>query len=249
VLHAQAVFAADENHVLLERLKGGLSTKALKLHMNIDRVPLFILTSNKILEPIISRTAQEPIFDPLDADRLLSDLGRSSVSVAELTGSRMGISAATKRANCSLLETIRLMLEGELKWVGRLREERGFRALLIDSDELRTKVALPPMPGIVPSALCRILGIRGSAIKRIIEAGLLKTEMTINPANRCPQEVVPPTALKEFTSVYVSLRDIARQKGHLSARVTLKELADLGVHPDELISSFGAYMFLRSDIA
>lgn len=249
VMHAQAIFKVEENRVLLERLQRGVSTKTLRDRMNIDRVPLFILTSNEILRPIIGRATQDPVFDPEDADRLLEDLGRAGVAVSVPTARQVGVSAATKRANCSLVETIRIMLAGELRWVGLLEGERGFRALLIDADELRAKVALPPLEGFVPSALCKKLGIRGSAIQQMIQSGILETIVVVNPVNRCPQVIVPPAAYEKFVSAYTSLRDVSFQKGHLSARRTLKELMSSGIHPDPQILSFGAYVFLKSDIA
>ena len=248
VVHVQATFNADDNRLLLERLRRGISIKALRGHMNIDRVPLFILTSNEVLRPIIGRTTQDPIYDPHDADSLLTDLARDSVAVSQPTERRVGISAATKRANCGLIETVKLMLAGELTWIGRLDGEQGFRALLLDADELRAKVALPPMEGIVPSSLCKKLGIRGSAIQEMIRSGILETALAVNPVNRCPQVVVPLEAYEKFVSTYISLRDIALQKGHLSPRKALKELTDLGVLPDAQMLSFRAYVFLKSDL-
>ncbi|MDB5529199.1 MAG: hypothetical protein JWR51_2302 [Devosia sp.] len=248
VVHAQAVFKADENESLLDRLRRGMPAIALRKYMHIDRVPLTIITTNRILSPIVSGNNVEQLFDSRDADQILADLGRGAVSVVEPAGNQVSVSMATRRANCSLLETLRLMLAGELTWVGLLDREEGYRALLIDHQELRQKVALPPLEGLIPSAIIRKLGIRGDAVQKIISSGHLSTLAGINPTKRCPQRVVPFEAFDRFNATYISLRDVARQMNQASARKALALLANDDIFPVREFQSYGAYLFLRSSL-
>lgn len=248
VVHAHAIFKADENEALLHRLQRGVPAIALRKYMHIDRVPLATITTNRILSPIVHGTSVEPLFDPNDADQLLAELGHGAESVIQPIDSQISISMATRRANCSLLEALQLMLAGKLTWVGVLEREQGYRALLIDHRELRQKAALPPLEGLIPNAIIRKLGIKGDAVQKLIASGHLSTVLGTNPANRCPQRVVPFESFDRFTSTYVSLRDVARQMNQASARKALALLANDDIRPVREFQSYGAYLFLRSDL-
>ena len=85
-------------------------------------------------------------------------------------------------------------------------------------------------------------------VTALIARGHLPSRVEVNPANRCPRQVVRQEDLDEFMGRYVSLHAAAMERGvhHLRLKSVI---ADAGIRPPFDPKDVGATFYERSSIA
>lgn len=171
--------------------------------------------------------------------------------MADPEGHFAAIPGAAKRACCSAMEIVRLVLDGTLQNLGRDPAVEGYLSLLVDVEELRGHVRLEVAPVGVPLRQAeRRLRTSTAVIDALIAPGpngeppILPSERVINPVNRCPQVVIPFAALEAFDREYIGLMPLAKDTGihHVQLR---KRLDEAGVAPAFEPGRVGARSYLR----
>ncbi|WP_274426868.1 hypothetical protein [Chelativorans sp. YIM 93263] len=120
---------------------------------------------------------------------------------------------AVRKANCKAVEILDLLLAGKLERAFRDANERGYMAVLVDPDELREKTMLEDHGGLSLREVEHQLGTKTQVVKALIEHGYLPARTAVNPINRCPQTIVMPEDLARFQRSYVSLMNLAKERG------------------------------------
>jgi hypothetical protein len=187
------------------------------------------------------------MFAPEDLDDFLTRLGAGAAEVAAVGPNQSDIPTIAKKACCGTAEIVQAILDGRLVPKGRLASERGFMAVLLDLDEVRTLFRGAELDGLTALALAKRLGVADRVTARLIGGGYLRTVTAINPINRCPTVIVPTEEVERFEREFVSLFSLAKQRG-AHFRVLKKALEAAGVRtafdPDEV----GPTFYRRSQI-
>jgi hypothetical protein len=158
------------------------------------------------------------------------------------------IPRAARRACCSAMEIVKLVLDGAPIWIGRDSKQRGYLSVRVDVDEIRAAVRLPDDGGLSLRQTAIRLSTNDGVVQRLIDRGYLRVRMAINPVNRCPERVIDPAEIDRFRATYISLHLLARaRRAHLPH--VARELARAGIAPAIQRAAVGATFYFLSDLA
>ena len=216
-------------------------------YLDISRAHLNHLLNAGYIKPIVEADDLDALFDPQDLDAFLANLKDNAEIVTEPTPDQMPMIEAVKRACCGVPEVLSLLLATKLDWVGMLKGERGYNAILVSLSEVKAKTELPPLDGITVDAITDDFGISERAAKQLIQIGALPIVTATNPKNRCPVKIVPNDEYRRFKHRYVSLRDLSRDSGRWPRHIP-PELAARGIYPIPELREVDAYIFLREQL-
>jgi len=234
-----------DNHVLFDAsiaqalheagVFDGLSLKDIETYTGAGRVQVKLLFDAGILKPVTGQdeNSDTPInisFARKDVDAFLENLQQDAQPVDAAGDGQFNIPQTVKRANCSTIEIIQMILARELDWVGRLPSENIFNSILIDLDEIKRKTRLPELDGLTTEQVCDSMNTTNRVVVALIEHGILQTERRIHPIKRCPIDIVTTTEFERFQATYVTLFELAKERGvhHLQLKA---ELEGRGIKP------------------
>jgi len=60
----------------------------------------------------------------------------------------MDLREAARRACCSVVQVVHLILDRQMAWVGRHTPNKGFASMLVKLDEVKDRVASQALPGL-----------------------------------------------------------------------------------------------------
>jgi hypothetical protein len=226
-LDHHVLFDAAQAEPLLANAKGALCQSEIGGYLNAARSQVQVLIDEGFITPFV--TASGSIgrygFVKAELDRFLAQLFLGASEVASSTGSQHTIPSAAKHANCRIAEVIQLILERKLKFVGRNVSERGFLSVLVDADEIKTRVRGKEVDGLPLYKAVRHLGTSERVAKALIELGVLRTKREINPQNRCPTDFIIRSDLDAFRENYATLFQLSGETGvhHLAIRDAFNE--------------------------
>jgi hypothetical protein len=234
ILAAKSLIPPDhqdchDNHLLMDAAKvqtlyddgiiTGLTQKDVEVYLGAGRVQTKLLVDAGIVVPAISTTdlsdhSAWSSFPKKDLDAFLARLMQDAITVASAGKGQHNIPGAARRANCSAIEIVRMILDRKLSWVGRLTTKEKYMAVLVNVDEIKAKTqTLPPLDGLTAQQVQKALKTTHAVVRALIEHEILKRERRINPVNRCPVTVVPVAEFERFQNTYVSLTTLAKERG------------------------------------
>jgi hypothetical protein len=230
--------------------KDTIDNKQAQELVNAPRVHWKILVDGGYVKPHVKAGQKEGLQFRFRREAIVSFvecLLSSTVPLANPDDSLCRIPDAAKRANCSAAEILDLLLAGKLERACRDPLERGYMAVLVDPEELRRKTMLAGHGGISLREVERSLKASTYVVKALIEHGHLPARTAINPVNRCPQMIVMPEGLARFQQTYVSLTNLAKERGQHFSRVK-RELCESGMEAALDPSVIGSTFYRRSDV-
>jgi hypothetical protein len=213
----------------LDDLSSAMSLKQAAVYINAPRPHDRLLLDAEILIPFVRGGAdgiKDHAFSRRDLDAFL---GRLLAGAEE--GSADGLEnllGAARKANCSAMEIVRLVLDNRLQHRRLDCTATGYLSLLVDPSEVIELVRLPEHGGLSLREVERELGTTTAVVSALIEGGHLASDRRINPVKRQPQTVVYPESLAAFRRIYVSLHDLAIV-GHQNPGALKRQLADAGI--------------------
>lgn len=122
-----------------------------------------------------------------------------------------------------------------------------YLSLLVDIQELRSRVRGPDHGGYTAVALKDRMQTTDRVARKLIAEGHLKSVTVVNPINRCPTVIVPSEEVERFEAEYVSLFALARRQGR-HHMVVKKDLDAVGVRPAMDPEKIGATFYRRKRI-
>jgi hypothetical protein len=267
ILDAKGVLPAGheelhDNHVLFDAAKAqalqdagvfdGLTHKDIETYLNTGRVHAKLLVDAGLLRPAVhwNEISDEKAwfsFARKDLDDFMARLQDGAIPVDQPAADQFDIPAAAKRANCSAMEIVRMILDKKLAWTGRLTTAEKYMAILVDLAEIKAKTHGEPLTDPTPHHVQKALKTTHAVVKALIEHEKLITEQQIHPINRCPVTVVPAAEFERFKKTYVSLTELAEERGLHPLKV-LKSLEKDGVKPALDKTVFHATFYCRSDL-
>lgn len=226
-----------------------MSLKAAGIFLNAPRVQIRMLFEQGFIKPFVvgGKQVRSHAFSRSDLEAFLARLLDGAVPVAALTPDHANLPDAGRQACCSAAEIVKLILDGRLRWVGKLEGETGYLSTIVSVDEVRSCVRLDDHGGISLRQVEKRLQTGTNAVKALIRDGHLPAREAVNPTNRCPQTIVTPGDLADFQATFVSLTEVAKERG-VASRAMMRILREAGVgfafDPDVLEGHF----YRRADL-
>jgi len=210
-----------------------LTLTDLETYLGAGRVQARLLVESGILRPAIG--SNEPDlrsygFLKKDMDAFLEALEADAVPVESADENWLDIPAAAKRANCSSMEIVKLILKRELVWIGKFQGKHGYFSILVKLEEIKAKTRLGELDGLTATEAQKTLNTTWEVMRGLSELGLLKFVERINPVNRCPVKVVLRSDFETFKETYITHFQLCRERQVHHIRLT-KQLAAEGILP------------------
>lgn len=253
----RTLFEAEPAAPFLTNLARSMSAEEASDYGGIPRTAWELLVAHGFIRPVAPASGgggSYAVFARAEIDGLLGRMMRSAVPMKasrawplpkhELTS----IQSAAKKAKCSIIEIVRLLIEGQLGNVGIKEGAKEFRAIMVDVDEVRRRMVRPGLKGLSLREVERRLGTTTVTVKSLIDGEHLEAVTEINPVSRCPQTVVMPDVLLAFMENYVSLSRLSRER-RMQIAVLKRELDEAGIEPAFDLGEKAARFFSRIQIA
>jgi hypothetical protein len=242
------LFDAERAATVVRKSSGALSLPAAGKCLNASRKQTEMLAQNQFIEPYLPARALS-IRDRYATDELDAFLDRLFAGAEAVRKRRSGmvhIPTAAKRACCSSADIVRLILDRKLSWTGKAAGQRGYLSLLVNVEEVRTKVRRPDHGGLTKVEVMKRLHTTSAVLSALIKHGHLTTLPVINPVNRYHQVVISLEEFDRFNREYVSLYVLTQEQGkHFT--VVQKALDQRGIEPAFKPRKIGATFYWRSD--
>lgn len=264
VLRASGVLPPDSDHLsdnlvtfrlsagepIIEMLQNVITLKQAETYINAGRVHTKLLADHGFIQPVEGHDRLElgdQRYDRRELDEFIRRLSANAVWVKEPEGPQLTIAAAAKRACCSAMEIVKLILDHQLGWVGSWTATTGYHSILVDVSEIKRLTHGEYGDNLTMRQAADLLRSTDRVVSVLVERQLLATESRINPINRCPYIAVPRKSIEGFKAQYASLHELARSRGqHMPA--LKRELAMRGVEPAWPPNQVGASFYERAAI-
>lgn len=243
--HRVTVEASDIQE-MVEALKQALSTPQVELMTGIPRIPLKVLIADGHLPTITGSTGKayaKHRFSEIEVQRLMERLFEGTVSVTNPEERQVSVQRARNIACASNSQILSLIMDGKLKWKGRLVGTSDYAGLLVDADEI-TRIVRSDVQknGLTKLELKKFIpGMGRDSIARFIRDGLLETVEEFNPEARRMSTVISRSSAQKFLDTYVSLGELSQKSGlhHKQVRKLLRTAKiEAAFDPDEYQSFF-----------
>ncbi|WP_279483307.1 TniQ family protein [Aureimonas sp. SK2] len=223
----RVVFPAAVADSLSGKVLGAMTLAGAARYLGVPRPNDRALLTSGVIDPLVSTSHRGPlknVYSVADLDRLVERLHADASPIDASETHLVPILSAAKKANCSVMEVVQLLLDRRLRAVRIKPNLKPFPSIAVDPKEVGTLVRGPEHGGMSLREVMRRMGTNDSVVKALVDAGHLPSKRAINPTNRCPQTVVLEPDLFEFSARYVSLMNLAKELGvhfrRLSAEIT-----------------------------
>nr|WP_320188517.1 TniQ family protein [Agrobacterium rosae] len=155
---------------------------------------------------------------------------------------------ATRRANATQGEILKLLIQRKLVRVGVDNEVHGIRGLLLDPSEIALHTRLPNHGCLTLDEVRIAMTTSWYVVKALISEGYLVTRSERNPVTRMRQAVVDPAELARFRSEYITFDGIMAERN-----ITRPKLVSLlkmnSIKPALPVETIRASFYRRLDVA
>lgn len=224
-------FDAGSALAALSRLTAPMGMDEVEQVLGLPRMAP--LVRDGLLEPLRDhrrRRLGKLEFAREDVESLLSrTLGRALHTSAMPKGC-CDLHGAARKAKCRLAEIVTLLRDGRLMHVYRLPVGEGLGSLAVSVAEVSGLVRGEAHHGLAEWRIVDRLHVHRKAVRRLIEKNILPAHVVRDPVNRCPVRVVSETDVRSFEEQYVSLINLAKERG-VHFRALKSDLDARGIRP------------------
>jgi len=217
------VSALDQS---LRDLKDSLGPKDLQTYLNCPRVQTKLLIEGGYLKPVFETAEAERRYARRMADEFMASICSGGQAVDTPSLGWFNLVAATKRANCKLVETVDLIRSGQLP-VQAVKAMPGFMGAHVELEALKKLTRGEPLPGFTKREFIQLLSLSDRVANALIENGIVPTIPARHPVHRGTIDVVPTEAVEAFAQTFVTLHNLAAERGQhfLSVKKDLEQRA------------------------
>ena len=236
--------AADE--FLMETSESIGQPEAQKL-FGISRSQFDVMRKWGFIRPVTISKHAKPRYSRLALKRFKKKLLRDAVSVQQAKPTQVDIQTAARKAVCSTAEIVHMIVDRKLNFVGCLHGRRSLRYLVVDADEVLSKLKTEVIEGVSKAELKSLLGVNDSVVKWLTENGYLPTQATRSQTSRKAMSVVRHEDYDCFDRKYITLRNLAREWG-LSSQLSASKLLGSSVKPIDQSGGHGQKVYVRREV-
>ncbi|MHC2215800.1 TniQ family protein [Rhizobium leguminosarum] len=203
-------------------ISSALSFKDTALRLGLDRSKLSSLIECGVLRRFETATAAKhgsdvnltvlatATFRAGDVDDLLRRL--DTLPTVEPSSALLPIGPTARKINSKNGDIIRILLDGGLKQVARVKHEVGFASVRLDPNEVRELTKGEDHGCYSFREVELAIPVSNPVLHSLIEGGHIATVQRVNPYKRHMQTVVEPGELERFMRKYISLNSLAGQQ-------------------------------------
>lgn len=247
--HKATFPANDRTSSILARILRCLPKGAAGKYVNTPRIQFDLLHKAGIVTPFIKAggVLKDHGFDKHDLDIFLERLiARARSSIPENVDVTQ-IPTAAKRASCSTVTVVRMILDGILDRIYRQADIAGFMSILVDPKEIQAALLKPERTGLsIRQVEARMRWTR-NVICGLTRNGRLPAGSARNPVTKRIQMIIEPKDLDEFDTKYVSLSALSKEK-RLFPGTVRAWLGGLGIEPAFDPKAVGATFYRRAEL-
>lgn len=227
----RAAFPADAKaDEVLQRVKRCIPKWAAAEYVNAPPLQFDLMHKAGLVVPFVKSGGdiKDYGFDVRDLDHFLSRLLGGIDTAVPDTLVLAQIPQAARRANCSALTVIQMVLDRKLTRVYRQPDSDGLMAVLVDPIEVRAALERPERPGLSIAEVEKQMQWSRPVVKSLIENGWLRSRVIVNPITNLRQTIIEPADLEEFDRKFVALSSLAKKHQQIGPVIKAK-LRSLGI--------------------
>jgi TniQ len=241
-----ATFEAYHAKRIAERERDMISITGLQTYLTADISLTLALVRDGLIAKHCAGDGMNDFVLRSEVDQLLTALFKRAKPIDVAPPSSALIPKASKVAFRPMTTIVRLILDNELQWVGKLQGKSGFSAILVDCDEVRMITKADPLPGLVIADACKAIGLQSRVLEKLIACQAVATIKALNPLNLAPTRVIAEEEIERFKREFVSLYQLSQELGvHMNE--LNRRLRRQGVLP--CFADVGASVFRRKHVA
>ncbi|PHP28690.1 TniQ family protein [Limimaricola cinnabarinus] len=208
-----AVFDAKAVKPIIEELNRMVSGIELQQLMNISRSQFESLRADGYLSPAIAAAGAKPLWKATDAHRFVADLLRGAETVhAKMHGWRT-LQEACHQLRVRPAEIIDLIKKGELRRIGSYSQATGYASILVDRDELQSKLNIDHAPGLTLEVFAKSVGLKPTQMTQLVASGHIRATNASNPKRKAVQPYITESDRRSFDETFVPLRRLSLETG------------------------------------
>ena len=245
----RVLFGARAASDLLSRSKTSVCADAAKRHLNTIRMQVVLLTQAGFISPLVvlHQKGRSLNYALADLDDFLTKLTAAAEPVQARRTGEYTISDAARRARCSAMDIVGLILHRKLPWTGQLAGQRGYMSVLVRLDEVKALVRKRSDDGLTARRLASYLRTSSHVVKSLVSSGHFTMVEIVNPVSRCAVRVVPPDEAERFRSTYVSIHELSLAYG-IHCQTVENRLERAGITPAITREAAKTPFYVRSSI-
>lgn len=230
-------FPAEESEARIREVTDVIGRIEATKFLNVNR-PLFDrLRKIGVVQPVATFDGLKGLYKPSHLDEVLSRFNDRAEFIDKFSGSRMDLGVACNKAKVTVEQVIPKILDGSIKWLGKLLGTNGLASLAVDLEEILDLFEGPPLQGYTKQQLKRILRVNDPTITYLVKKRYIRACETRHPRSRRPMSIVPAEAYDAFLECYVTLGILANQIGTQAKHVSSR-LEQLKIDPIQLAPRF-----------
>ncbi|QRM31344.1 TniQ family protein [Microvirga sp. VF16] len=212
----RVMFDALEAQDFLARVSEAMNLRKAGEYLNAPRPHERLLADAGFIQPFVrggTGLLRDFAFAKRDLDAFLGRLLEKATDAGISDGALVPIPVAAKRACCSAMEIVRLILDRKLACIRRRADVAGYLSVLVDPEEVKPYVQGRANGSLSLREVEQRLRTKTQVVKALVERGHLPSRIEVNPVNRCPRQIVACGDLEHFMSRFVSLHVAATDSG------------------------------------
>lgn len=245
------VFDANEAQAFLARVADAMSLREAGEYLNAPRPHERLLFDHGFIKPFVlggTGVLKDHAFARCDLDGFLERLRVGATELIPGEKDLLPIPAAAKKAACSAMQIVELVLGKKLARIRLRPGVSGYLSILLDPVEVKGLIYERKGNIVSLREVEKRLGSSTRVVSALIEHGYLPVSTVINPVTRLKQRIVPEDLLSNFMDRYVTLHSLAKEESIYFRKLADQFNAD-GIKPAFDPKSVHATFYQRDDVA
>lgn len=212
----RVTFDAIETGPLLARIADCLSLEQAGKYLGAHRPHPRLLFEAGFIKPFViggTEAFKDHGFTKSSLDDFLERLLAGAVPLGPNEVGFFSIPMTAKRASCSAMEIVRLLLDGKLTQIRVRPSQVGYLSVAVDPEEVKPLVleVVPHGLGLVQAS--KRMRIDSSTVRALVDLGHLPSRKASHPASKRPQIVLDEQDVDLFLSRYGTKAMMSAQMG------------------------------------
>lgn len=240
VFDAQAGFAAVRDSLAALSFRD----TAARLGVNLKQARLF--ADAGFIEPVADGALRlRARFAPATLDAFMATLLAGAVTVRRKAADHATIPEASSRTSRQQTEIVKLILDGKLKWVGRVGRKPDLSSILVKLSEVNAVIHDLRPDTLSIAEFAKKAGLKKRAAQVLVKRGIVRSIASKRAGHLVRR--VPVAEVDAFRRRYVTLGEISRERRRHHAAV-LKSLEDDGILPAFDLGKARAQVYRRDEV-
>lgn len=242
----RVIFPVEKADAFLRGIKDTMMTREAEEYAGMTRSQWAVVVEARLVKPIVKPGRVHATYSKHDIDAFIASVGYNTgdCDLPKL----VPVAKAAKLATCTIVTIIQLLQERRLKQVAVDPKCKGFSAILVNPEEVKTILPQKELPGLTPQQVAERIGVNPKVVTALLTRRYIRHQ-TMRPfSNRSGIRIVRPEDADAFAKGYISLPQAAELVGQLSPKTLKVHLDGMGIQPAIQRSEVGGFFYDRTAI-